>query len=488
MILLTVVAVGLLSLSSITLRASNQGKAQQTAREHARIALLLAIGELQRYASQDQRLTATADIAGTSDGQFLAAGMQPGNDKSINGKSKGLSAVQPGTRYWTGVFTNQDTPDSIYTKTLSPQIVHWLMSGNTTTYTAANPTGGPRILPADATCAVGPKPVFQRLVLDQGFYPDGLWTAPSDEALKHDIELSMACGYNGARLHQKVFEPRFLYWADQLGYLVWGEYPNAGYGNQREGFSAVVNEWNEILLRDRSHPAIIGWCAFNENYEGTGELQQIIWNITKAIDPTRPALEASGWMHTLPNPEVRDAHDYVGEPHDITSRQEAYERNEPVAPKPVVSVVDAKWKVLVGALQDGKLCTPYQYVTDKPADDWTAEGFDDTKSKTSLAPFGHGDGKVRTEWTTADIYLRKTFDYDGGNLCKGGVVIYYDEDTEVYVNGMKIPGVSGFIGNYQLKMVTDSLRKALKNGTNTLAMHTRQTRGGQYIDLALLVE
>ena len=192
MILLTVVAVGLLSLSSITLRASNQGKAQQTAREHARIALLLAIGELQRYASQDQRLTATADIAGTSDGQFLAAGMQPGNDKSINGKSKGLSAVQPGTRYWTGVFTNQDTPDSIYTKTLSPQIVHWLMSGNTTTYTAANPTGGPRILPADATCAVGPKPVFQRLVLDQGFYPDGLWTAPSDEALKHDIELSMA--------------------------------------------------------------------------------------------------------------------------------------------------------------------------------------------------------------------------------------------------------------------------------------------------------
>ena len=73
------------------------------------------------------------------------------------------------------------------------------------------------------------KPVFQRLILDQGFYPDGIWTAPSDEALKHDIELSMAAGYNGARLHQKVFEPRFLYWADKLGYLVWGEFPNWGY-------------------------------------------------------------------------------------------------------------------------------------------------------------------------------------------------------------------------------------------------------------------
>ena len=152
------------------------------------------------------------------------------------------------------------------------------------------------------------KPVFQRLILDQGFYPEGLWTAPSDEALKQDIQMSMACGYNGARLHQKVFEPRFLYWADKLGYLVRGEYPNAGYGNQREGFSAVVNEWTEILLRDRNHPSIIGWCAFNESFEDSGELQQMIWKVTKAVDPTRPALEASGWMHTLPHPEIRDAH------------------------------------------------------------------------------------------------------------------------------------------------------------------------------------
>ncbi|MEI7957046.1 MAG: sugar-binding domain-containing protein, partial [Verrucomicrobiota bacterium] len=140
------------------------------------------------------------------------------------------------------------------------------------------------------------KPVFQRLILDQGFYPDGLWTAPTDEELKGDIERSMACGYNGARLHQKVFEPRFLYWADKLGYLVWGEYPNAGYGNQHEGYSAVTNEWTEILLRDRNHPSIVGWCAFNENFEDSGELQQMIWKLTKAIDPTRPALEASGWV------------------------------------------------------------------------------------------------------------------------------------------------------------------------------------------------
>ena len=75
----------------------------------------------------------------------------------------------------------------------------------------------------------------------------------------------MACGYNGARLHQKVFEPRFLYWADKLGYLVWGEYPNWGYAiSSRRATRPYVNEWTEILLRDRNHPSIVGWCAFNE--------------------------------------------------------------------------------------------------------------------------------------------------------------------------------------------------------------------------------
>ena len=164
------------------------------------------------------------------------------------------------------------------------------------------------------------KPVFQRLILDQGFYPDGLWTAPSDEELKADIERSMACGYNGARLHQKVFEPRFLYWADKLGYVVWGEYPNWGYNNKPEGYSAYVNEWTEILLRDRNHPSIVGWCPFNETGGNAAEIQQMIWNVTKAVDPTRPALETSGWAHTIPHPEVLDAHDYDGNPAKLRER------------------------------------------------------------------------------------------------------------------------------------------------------------------------
>jgi len=445
------------------------------------------------------------------------------------------------------------------------------------------------------------KPVFQRLILDQGFYPDGLWTAPTDEALKHDIEMCMACGYNGARLHQKVFEPRFMYWADRLGYMVWGEYPNAGYNNQREGFSAVVNEWTEILLRDRNHPAIVGWCAFNENFEGTGELQQMIWNITKAVDPTRPALEASGWTHTLPHPEVLDSHDYTGEPknlykrwmdyfsappegpfpparyltssssqadrgvpfmiseiggigwateggwsygngpktldefyvrykgtidamldnpnlfgfcytqltdieqernglyfydrkpkvdpkklHEITARSAAYERGEPMAPQPTVRTLDAKWKVLVGAKPDGNLSRPYKYVTEKPADDWLKEGFDDSKWQTGLVPFASG-GDKRTDWQTPEIYFRQTFEYDGGNLKNGAVVIRHNDNTEVYINGQKVLAVRGS-GGYSLEIVTEEMKKALKKGTNTIAVHSHEGGKGQWVDLAILVD
>jgi beta-galactosidase/beta-glucuronidase len=152
--------------------------------------------------------------------------------------------------------------------------------------------------------------VFQRLILDQGFFPDGVWTASSDGELKADIERSLAAGFNGARMHQKVFEPRYLYWADKLGYLLWGEFPNWGFNYHPENYANYINEWTEVLQRDRNHPAIIGWCPFNESPGEAGELQQLIWRQTKAIDPTRPLLESSGWTHTLPQPEVLDDHDY----------------------------------------------------------------------------------------------------------------------------------------------------------------------------------
>lgn len=175
----------------------------------------------------------------------------------------------------------------------------------------------------NAAFLINGKAIFQRLVLDQGFYPDGIWTAPSEEALKHDIELSMAAGFNGARLHQKVFEPRFLYWADKMGYLVWGEYPSWGANVTLAGVDVpILAEWIEIVRRDRNHPAIIGWCPYNETDAAWGTLQNATVYATREADPTRPVLDTSGYVHSLPDPQVLDAHDYNQDPASFRSTWE----------------------------------------------------------------------------------------------------------------------------------------------------------------------
>ena len=175
-----------------------------------------------------------------------------------------------------------------------------------------------------AAILINGKPVFQRTVLDQGFYPEGIWTAPNDEALRHDIKMSQAIGFNGARLHQKVFEPRYLYWADKLGYLVWGEFPSFGVGYENPNVNVpIINEWTEIVRRDRNHPAIIGWCPFNETCPEAGPLQQCVVNVTRAIDPSRPVFESSGWYHGIPNPDVMDVHDYEDHPAKFRAKWDA---------------------------------------------------------------------------------------------------------------------------------------------------------------------
>jgi beta-galactosidase/beta-glucuronidase len=186
--------------------------------------------------------------------------------------------------------------------------------------------------------------VFQRLVLDQGYWPDGIMTAPSDEALRRDIELSMAAGFNGARLHQKVFEERFLYHADRLGYLVWGEFADWGCrdetaksfdDHQRPG-PAYVAEWVDAVRRDLSHPAIVGWCPLNETFQTLGDRATVLDEVTvamfaatKAVDPTRPVLDASGYAHRVPTADVYDAHDYDQNPATFRARHDGLLRGEP---------------------------------------------------------------------------------------------------------------------------------------------------------------
>ena len=117
----------------------------------------------------------------------------------------------------------------------------------------------------DKLILINDRPVFQRLVLDQGFYPEGVYTAPADEDFKKDIEISKGLGFNGARMHQKVFDPRYIYWADRMGYIVWGEFADWGLDlSEYKALGVFLPQWLEALERDFNHPSIVGWCPFNE--------------------------------------------------------------------------------------------------------------------------------------------------------------------------------------------------------------------------------
>ena len=164
-------------------------------------------------------------------------------------------------------------------------------------------------------------PIYHRFVLDQGFYPDGIWTAPSDDALKQDIALSLKAGFNGARLHQKVFEERFHYWADRLGYLTWGE--SASWGcdvNNPVGARNFLTEWGRIVERDRNHPSIIAWTPFNETWSMIDEkqhrrLHRDAYDLCKLLDSTRPVNDTSGYIHS--KTDLWTVHTYQQDPQKL---------------------------------------------------------------------------------------------------------------------------------------------------------------------------
>jgi beta-galactosidase/beta-glucuronidase len=176
------------------------------------------------------------------------------------------------------------------------------------------------------------RPLFQRLVLDQGFYPDGIYTAPNDGALIKDIEICMALGFNGARLHEKAFEERFLYHADRLGYLVWGEYANWGYDHSTTAnISHYLPEWLALMERDFNHPALIGWCPFNETWDRNGhrqddDLLSVVYQATKALDPTRPVIDTSGNYHVVT--DIYDIHDYLQDVEEFHKRYGTLKKGE----------------------------------------------------------------------------------------------------------------------------------------------------------------
>ena len=176
------------------------------------------------------------------------------------------------------------------------------------------------------------RPVYQRLVLDQGFYPDGIYTAPTDEALINDIKISMDIGFNGARLHERAFEERFLYHADRLGYLVWGEHANWGLDTSEPmALHAFLPEWLELVERDFNHPSIVGWCPFNETWDINRRKQVddtllVTYLATKAADPTRPVIDTSGNFHVIT--DIYDIHDYDQDVDSFSKKYKSLKKGE----------------------------------------------------------------------------------------------------------------------------------------------------------------
>lgn len=169
------------------------------------------------------------------------------------------------------------------------------------------------------------RPYFLRLALDQGYWRESLLAAPSEAALRRDVELAKAMGFNGVRKHQKLEDPRYLYWADRLGLLVWEELPSA-YRFTPAATSRLTREWLEAIERDYNHPCIAAWVAFNESW-GVPDLPlsapqrhlvQALYHLTKSLDGNRPVVGNDGWEHV--SSDLLTIHDYSNDPATLRCR------------------------------------------------------------------------------------------------------------------------------------------------------------------------
>ncbi len=177
------------------------------------------------------------------------------------------------------------------------------------------------------------RPYYTRMVLEQGYWPESHLAAPSGDALRREVELIRALGFNGVRIHQKVEDPRFLYWCDRIGLLVWGEMANA-YDYSPDGVARFTREWLEVIRRDVSHPCIVTWVPVNEswgvlNLEGDPaqrEYVKALAHLTRALDPTRPVISNDGWEHLAS--DILTIHDYT---HDAERIRERYGSRDALA-------------------------------------------------------------------------------------------------------------------------------------------------------------
>jgi len=418
------------------------------------------------------------------------------------------------------------------------------------------------------------RPLFQLGPLDQGFWPDGIYTAPTDEALRYDIEVTRELGCNMARKHVKVEPDRWYYWCDKLGLMVWQDMPSGDryiggkdpdVKRTHESARQFEAEWKAVIDALYNHPCVVMWVPFNEGWGQYDTERLVAW--VKQYDPTRLANNASGWadrgvgdvhdVHSYPGPampplEAKRAavlgefgglglpipgHTWQSEKNwgyrSFTSREaltEAYlglliklyplieqglsaavytqttdveievnglmTYDRAIIKMPAERVAKANRRVYLPPPKISTLVPTsekevqtWRYTTEKPADGWERPEFDDAAWKSGPGGFGREDtpgAVVRTPWTGRDIWLRRPFSLERMDLALPCLRIHHDEDAEVYLNGVPAAKLTGFLTAYSIAPIEAKAAQALRKGANTLAVHCRQTSGGQYIDAGLV--
>ncbi len=423
------------------------------------------------------------------------------------------------------------------------------------------------------------KPVFQWGPLDQGFWPDGLYTPPTDAAMKYDLEVTKQLGFNMIRKHVKVEPARWYYYCDQMGILVWQDMPSGdknppwsplGIHNgkqierSKESADNFRAEWKNIIDALAHFPSIVCWVPFNEAWGQFDTVGVTEW--TMKYDPSRLVNCASGG-NDFPTGDIVDLHRYPGptipgleekraavlgefgglglpmEGHTWQSKNnwgyrsfetkdalnENYalliQRLHPLIGKGLSAAVytqttDVEVEVNGFLTYDrevlkfdqkktaglsAKLFQPapqelvviptalekaqtWRYTTAKPADGWQNADFDDAKWQEGEGGFGEPSTpgtKVRTNWKTPEIWLRRTVELPSGPVDGMSINIHHDEDAEVYINGVQALAVRGYITDYVAQPLDTKALAALKPGKNVIAVHCKQTGGGQYIDVGL---
>lgn len=433
------------------------------------------------------------------------------------------------------------------------------------------------------------KPVFHYGPLDQGFWPDGLYTPPSDEAMRFDIEAAKRMGSNMLRKHVKVESDRFYSWCDRLGIMVWQDMPSPFFSSEEPGsdknkFSnppltpewkdQFLLEWTEIINDFRHHPSIVMWVPWNEGW-GQNDLawSKEIVEKTKKLDPTRLVNNASGWTdmavgdtidhHLYPGPGMPpveptrasvlgefgglglpvDGHTWVEKNNwgyvSYKSKEEltaaylalveqiplligqglcaavytqttdveievngwlTYDRkvwkiDPDIARKATLKVYEEPPHVrqVLTHAASGK-AAEWRFTTTGPDPDsnarvWSDVGFDDSSWQTGRAGFGTPGtpgARIGTEWNSDQIWARRTFELERKPKGKVMLAIHHDEDAIVYINGAKAATLKGYTSDYAFVALDDAAASSLRQGTNTIAIHCSQTRGGQYIDCGIV--